>query len=68
MPASFEAAQQELERLVAELEAGQLPLDTLLSAYQRGAVLLQFCRERLNAVEQQVSVLDKGLLSAWKPE
>jgi len=67
LPVSYEAALKELEGLVAELESGQMPLDKLLSAYQRGAVLLQFCRDRLTAVEQQVSLLDKGQMSAWKP-
>lgn len=67
-PKSYEAALKELEGLVTELESGQMPLDGLLSAYQRGALLLQFCRDRLSAVEQQVSLLDKGALTAWKPE
>jgi exodeoxyribonuclease VII small subunit len=64
-PASYEAALDELERLVAQLDAGQLPLDQLLSQYQRGAVLLAFCRERLDAVEQQIQVLDGQTLKAW---
>jgi exodeoxyribonuclease VII small subunit len=68
LPTSYEAALKELESLVAQLESGQMPLDQLLMAYQRGAVLLQFCRDRLASVEQQVSLLDKGALSAWKPE
>ncbi len=67
-PASYEQALQELERLVGELESGQMPLDQVLSGYQRGSVLLQFCRDRLQAVEQQIEVLDKGALKAWKPE
>ena len=67
-PASYEQALQELERLVGELESGQMPLDQVLSGYQRGSVLLQFCRDRLQAVEQQIEVLDKGTLKAWKPE
>ncbi|GLS12768.1 MULTISPECIES: exodeoxyribonuclease VII small subunit [Hydrogenophaga] len=63
--ASYEAALQELEQLVADLDAGQLPLDQLLGRYQRGAELLAFCRERLDAVENQIKVLDDGQLKPW---
>ena len=68
VPVSYEAGLQELERLVAELESGQLPLDKLLGSYQRGAVLLAFCRDRLQAVEDQIKVLDAGTLKSWSPE
>lgn len=64
-PASYEAALQELERLVGGLESAQLPLDQLLAGYQRGAQLLAFCRDRLAAVEQQVQVLEAGQLKPW---
>lgn len=63
--ASYEEALAELERLVAELESGQLPLDRLLQTYQRGAELLAFCRSRLEAVEAQVKVIEDGQLKPW---
>jgi len=66
MPATYEAAMQELEGLVRGMEAGELPLDQLLNAYQRGAALLAFCRDQLQAVETQVQVLDDGVLKSWK--
>lgn len=62
---SYEEALAELEQLVAGLEAGQWPLDRMLQAYQRGARLLQHCRGRLAAVEQQVQVLEDGQLRPW---
>ena len=49
------------------MEGGQLPLDQLLDSYRRGAELLAYCRARLQAVEQQVQVLDEGQLKAWSP-
>ena len=64
-PASYEAAIEELEQLVARLESGQTPLDELLAGYQRGAGLLKYCRERLEAVEDQIKVLDDGVLKPW---
>jgi exodeoxyribonuclease VII small subunit len=62
---SYEDALAELERLVASMEGGQLPLDRLLQSYQRGAELLNLCRSRLDAVEQQVKVLEDGQLKPW---
>ena len=62
---SYEAALEELEQLVAQLDAGQLPLDQLLSRYQRGAALLAFCRAKLDAVENQIQVLEGGELKTW---
>lgn len=65
-PQHYEDALSELERLVQAMESAQLPLDQLLSSYQRGAELLSFCRTRLDAVEQQVKVLEDGQLKAWE--
>ena len=58
-PASYGDAVQQLEQLLAQLESGQLPLEDLLGQYQRGAELLRYCRERLQALEEQVKVLDE---------
>lgn len=67
LPASYEAALKELEALVSGLDSGQLPLDQLLGAYQRGAQLLAFCRSRLEAVEDQIKVLEGNGLKPWSP-
>jgi len=67
-PASYEAALLELEQLVSRLESGEMPLEQLLGGYQRGAQLLQFCRDQLQAVENQISVLDAGTIKTWMPE
>jgi exodeoxyribonuclease VII small subunit len=63
---AYEEAMAELEALVERMESGGLPLDQLLSGYQRGAELLQVCRERLQAVEDQIKVLDQGTIKPWK--
>ena len=68
LPATYEAAMGELEGLVSRLESGEMPLEQLLTGYQRGSALLQFCRERLQAVEDQIKVLDDGTLKPWKPQ
>ncbi len=65
LPATYEDALRELERLVADMESAQLPLDKLIDSHRRGAELLAFCRSRLEAVEGQVKVLEDGQLKPW---
>ncbi|MDI9330252.1 MAG: exodeoxyribonuclease VII small subunit [Alphaproteobacteria bacterium] len=65
LPATYEAAVAELEQWVGRMEGGDLPLDDLLQAYQRSAQLLEFCRSKLQAIEQQIQVLDEGVMKPW---
>jgi exodeoxyribonuclease VII small subunit len=58
----FESAMVELEQIVADMEAGKLSLEDSLAAYKRGAELLAFCRTRLEDAQQQVRVLEDGVL------
>ena len=67
-PASYEAALEELEQLIGRIESGQMPLEQMLAGYERGAQLLQFCRGKLEAVENQIKVLDEGTLKPWAQE
>jgi exodeoxyribonuclease VII small subunit len=57
-PASYGDAVQQLEQLLAQLESGQLPLGPAgpVPARRRAAALR---RERLQALEEQVKVLDE---------
>jgi exodeoxyribonuclease VII small subunit len=64
-PVNYESALEELEKLVMQLEGGQMPLDQLLTGYQRGAQLLKFCRDKLEAVEHQIKVLEGTELKPW---
>jgi exodeoxyribonuclease VII small subunit len=67
-PTSYEAALQELEQLIGQIESGQLPLEQMLTGYQRAAQLLTYCRGQLDAVQEQVKVLDEGTLAPWSQE
>jgi exodeoxyribonuclease VII small subunit len=67
-PVNYESALAELEKLVMQLEGGQMPLDQLLTGYQRGAELLKFCRDKLEAVEHQIKVLEGTELKPWAQE
>ena len=59
---SFEAALAELEKIVAGMEAGQMPLEQSLAAYKRGAELLKFCQAALQDAQQQVKILEDNVL------
>jgi exodeoxyribonuclease VII small subunit len=56
-PIDFEKALAELERIVAELEQGDLPLEASLKAFERGIELTRLCQKELAAAEQKVRVL-----------
>jgi len=64
-PPSFEAALAELEALVARMESGELPLAESLAAYKRGAELLGHCQAALKDAQQQLQVLEKGVLQPF---
>ena len=57
-PTNFEAAVAELETIIGQMESGNFPLEQSLSAYKRGAELLQACQKTLADVEQQVRMLN----------
>lgn len=61
-PISFEAALQELERIVQVMESGDAPLEESLANYERGMALLKTCQERLAAAEQKIRMLENGSL------
>lgn len=65
-PKDYESALAELEAIVGEMELGQLPLEASLTAYKRGAELLQYCRQQLTNAEQQVKILENGALVDFK--
>ena len=57
---SFEEALGQLERIVAELESGQAPLERSIEMYERGARLKAHCEERLKAAQLRVEKIVMG--------
>ena len=64
-PPSFEAALDELERLVAGMEGGDLSLEQSLAAHKRGLELARICQNTLKQAEQQVRVLEDDMLKSF---
>jgi len=62
---TFEKAMQQLEQIVADLEAGDIPLEKALQKFEEGMALSKYCAERLDETERKVSLLladDQGHL------
>jgi exodeoxyribonuclease VII small subunit len=68
LPASFEDAMAELERLVEQMEAGELPLEASVAAYKRGSELVKYCAGQLEKVENQVKVLEGDMLKPFSAD
>lgn len=64
-PKDFESALAELEGIVAAMEGGQLPLAESLQAYRRGAELVAYCQGALKDAQQQIEILEKGVLKPF---
>jgi exodeoxyribonuclease VII small subunit len=59
----FESAIAELEKIVKQLEDGDLPLDTSLALFERGVELSRYCHDQLGAAQKRIEVLtDRGEL------
>ena len=58
-PLSFEARLDELERIVRELERGDLPLEQSLSLFEAGMRLSADCKRQLEEAETRVEMLTK---------
>jgi exodeoxyribonuclease VII small subunit len=57
---SFEASYKELESIVQQLEAGDLPLEKSLELYEQGVRLWRECHKRLDEAERRVEILLEG--------
>ena len=65
----FEAALEKLEAIVAAMEAGDLPLETLLARFAEGTRLARVCQSKLADAELKIQQLEKTAEGepAWKP-
>ena len=56
---TFEDAMAQLERIVQELESGDLPLEKALKKFEEGVRLSKFCFDKLEETEKKITVLTK---------
>ena len=64
----FEKALERLEKLVEELESGNIPLEDALKKYEEGVKLSRVLNEKLTAAEKKIQVLTKTLDGSFKRE
>jgi len=55
----FEEAVEELERVVEQLESGELSLEDSLAAFENGVRLVKLCNQKLTEVERKIELLVK---------
>jgi len=56
----FEDALKKLEKIVEELEGGDLSLDEALKKYQDGIELSRICAQRLESAKKKIDMLVKN--------
>jgi len=54
---TFEQAMKQLEQIVQELEAGDMPLETAIKKFEEGIQLSKFCTEKLDESEKRITIL-----------
>ena len=57
---TFEKALSRLEKIVAELESGDFPLDDALKRYEEGVKLARLCTKKLDTAQKKVEILIKN--------
>ncbi len=55
----FEDSVEELERVVEQLESGELSLEDSLTAFENGVRLVKLCNQKLTEVERKIELLVK---------
>ena len=57
---NFETAMDRLEKIVEQMESGQLPLEDLIVRYEEGMNLVKVCQERLASAEQKIEIIARN--------
>jgi len=70
---TFEQAIQRLEKIVADMEVAELPLEDVLKKYEEGTRLVRFCNQKLEEAEKKIELLAKKtdgtvVLEPFEPE
>ena len=54
---TFEQAMKQLEKIVQDLESGDMPLEKAIKTFEEGIQLSKFCSEKLDETEKRITIL-----------
>ncbi|MBI4368580.1 MAG: exodeoxyribonuclease VII small subunit [Candidatus Omnitrophica bacterium] len=57
----FDKAMEQLEKIVEDLESGNMPLEDALKKYEEGVKLSRLCTQKLTEAETKIETLTKAL-------
>ena len=57
---NFETAMDRLEKIVEQMESGQLQLEDLIVRYEEGMNLVKVCQDRLASAEQKIEIIARN--------
>jgi exodeoxyribonuclease VII small subunit len=57
---NFETAMDRLEKIVEQMESGELPLEDLIVRYEEGMNLVKVCQDRLASAEQKIEIIARN--------
>ena len=64
---TFEQAVGKLEKIVEQIESGQIGLEQSIASYEQGIKLIKHCREILDSAEKRIQLLAKGERDQLEP-
>lgn len=67
-PVPFEKALQKLEKIVSDLESGDVSLEEALKKYEEGVRLSRECQSKLSQAEKKIEILTKSMSGDLVPE
>ena len=54
---TFEQAMKQLEKIVQDLESGDMPLEKAIKKFEEGSQLSKFCSQKLDETEKKITIL-----------
>lgn len=54
---TFEESMTQLEKIIEEIERGDLPLEKALKKFEEGVILSKFCLDKLEETEKKINIL-----------